>query len=82
MFAEPWDAISSDPPRLFGRDLALVEAPRLGWTAPPILVGLVGGALAVNTGALTVGGMVAFVALLSCLVSMLNWGLSLVFSVP
>jgi hypothetical protein len=27
VFAEPWDAISSSPPELFGRELALVEAP-------------------------------------------------------
>ena len=27
VFAEPWDDLYSDPPRLFGRDLALVEAP-------------------------------------------------------
>lgn len=27
VFAEPWDAVSPTPPQLFGRDLALVEAP-------------------------------------------------------
>jgi hypothetical protein len=27
VFQEPWDAISSDPPTLFGRDLALVPSP-------------------------------------------------------
>ena len=27
VFQEPWDAISDDPPTLFGRDLALVPAP-------------------------------------------------------
>jgi hypothetical protein len=27
VFAEPWDAISDDPPTLFGRDLALVPSP-------------------------------------------------------
>lgn len=27
VFQEPWDAISSDPPTLFGRELALVPAP-------------------------------------------------------
>ncbi|HEU4451640.1 MAG TPA: MFS transporter, partial [Longimicrobium sp.] len=31
---------------LGGLVLALVEAPRLGWTAPPILIGLIGGTLA------------------------------------
>jgi hypothetical protein len=27
VFAEPWAAVSSEPPQLFGRDLSLVDAP-------------------------------------------------------
>lgn len=27
VFAEPWDAVNASPPRLFGRELALVPAP-------------------------------------------------------